>query len=322
MGVNKVTRFCKDCGKESRPQPPCYFNKRFPHGWKCAKCTHGDPEVRKRNSELRKKDWEDPEYRKKFSESQSKIKSTPEYREKISESIKKAKITPESRKKNSEALTRYHKENPERGKDHSNWMKKKFENPEELKKLIERGLKRYEDQTERMRTGESIKKAYDDKLINYAWYGHSFINRNPPKYCEMFERVKPRVKIFNIEINNGVLKCELCGKPILCNDNCHHVFYEKKTCCWVDDGGKYWTNLNAKDHHEKDYYIGENTNYFVMLCDNCHPKTNGNFKNRKNHADKFRELIDTKYNGKSYFTEEEMVEHGYIKVSKTKWEKK
>ena len=101
----------------------------------------------------------------------------------------------------------------------------------------------------------------------------------------------------------------------------HHVFYEKKTCCWIDDNGEYWTDLNIKSH-AKDYYIGDNPNYFALLCNSCHSGSNGCYENRKKHADLLRDIIDTKYGGKSYYTEEEMIEHGYVKISRTKWEKK
>ena len=147
-----------------------------------------------------------------------------------------------------------------------------------------------------------IKSNYDNQGF---WYGHPYINRETPKYCELFREVKPRVKAFNIKINNGVLMCEKCGEIITDGGHCHHVFYEKKTCCWVDNSSNYWTNLNAKDHKEKDYYIGENPNYFVMLCHTCHSSTNGKFEKRKKCADKFRELVDSKYKGKCYLTKEE-----------------
>lgn len=153
------------------------------------------------------------------------------------------------------------------------------------------------------------------------WYGNTTLKRsnngvNTPLYCELFSQVDPRVRAFQGNV------CLLCGKTERENGtrlNNHHVFYEKKTCCWIDENGEYWTNLNAKDHVEKDYYIGKNPNYFAMLCDKCHCSTNGGFENRKRNANNLRNIIDKKFGGKSYYTEEEMVENGYMKISKTKW---
>jgi hypothetical protein len=112
--------------------------------------------------------------------------------------------------------------------------------------------------------------------------------------------VNPRVHaFFNYE-------CCLCGKKE--NDKSHvghHVFYVKEACCWYDKSGVYYTNLNAKDHKENDYCIGENPNYFVILCNSCHGKTNGKFENRKKWADCFKNMINIKYGGKCYLTKEE-----------------
>jgi len=153
------------------------------------------------------------------------------------------------------------------------------------------------------------------------WYGHPTLkNSNNGKsriYCEKFEEVDPRVRAFQ-----GT-KCLLCEKTEEENGkrlHDHHAFYEKKTCCWLDDNNDYWTNLNVRGH-ERDYYIGTNPNYFALLCNECHGKTNGGYENRKFWANTLKNIIDTKFNGKSYYTEEEMIEHGYIKISRTKWEK-
>ena len=103
----------------------------------------------------------------------------------------------------------------------------------------------------------------------------------------MFKEVSPRVRVFQ---NN---KCMLCGKvEVGKRHHVHHVFYEKKTCCWVDDSGIYWTNLNAPNHKMKNYYIGNNPNYFALLCDKCHSKTNGTFKNRSKYANILSDIID------------------------------
>jgi hypothetical protein len=132
------------------------------------------------------------------------------------------------------------------------------------------------------------------------WFGKVTYNR-PPRYCEKWKDVNPRVHAF---FN---YKCVECGIPETNHSHIgHHVFYVKESCCWYNEDGLYFTNLNCKDHPELDYFIGENPNYFVILCSTCHGKTNGKFKNRKKWADHFRELIDMKFGGKCYFEKDEM----------------
>lgn len=120
------------------------------------------------------------------------------------------------------------------------------------------------------------------------------------QYCEIWKDVNPRVHAFY------GYKCVLCGQPENGRSHIgHHVFYVKEACCWYDESGVYYTNLNAVDHKENDYCIGRNPNYFVILCRSCHGKTNGYFANRKKYADLFKDMIDTYYEGKCYFTKEE-----------------
>jgi hypothetical protein len=133
------------------------------------------------------------------------------------------------------------------------------------------------------------------------WYGNVNYDTRSVQYCEKWKDVNPRVHaFFNYE-------CCLCGKKENGKSHIgHHVFYVKEACCWYNEDGTYYTNLNAPDHKEHDYCIGDNPNYFVILCPTCHGKTNGYFKNRKKWADHFRELIDKMHSGKCYFTKEEM----------------
>jgi hypothetical protein len=180
-------------------------------------------------------------------------------------------------------------------------------NPEHIKRVIEANRKQRENPI----YCENILILYTDQGF---WYGHPTINkkRASPKYCEIFKEVRPRVRVF---FNHT---CTMCGE-IETNvaHNVHHVFYEKKTCCWIDDDGKYWTNLNARDHN-----IGDSSNYFALLCDKCHGISGGKFENRKKYADYLRKVIDEEYDGKSYYTEEEMTNVGYLKISRTEWIKK
>jgi hypothetical protein len=135
------------------------------------------------------------------------------------------------------------------------------------------------------------------------WYGHPSISigSSRPIYCEMFGEVKPRVRAF---FNHA---CAKCGKVEGDKSyHVHHVFYEKKTCCWLDENEEYWTSLGIKSQ-KHEYYIGKNPNYFALLCDSCHGTTNGGYENRKKNANELKKLIDEKFGGKSYYSEEEMI---------------
>jgi hypothetical protein len=142
-----------------------------------------------------------------------------------------------------------------------------------------------------------------ESLGKQIWGSGTVIDaeNNLGRYCEKWKDVNPRVHAFFDR------KCVECGVPENGRSHIgHHVFYVKEACCLFNDDGIYYTNLNCKEHPEHNYFIGENPNYFVILCPTCHGRTNGNFENRKKWADHFKELIDTKYNGKCYFTKEEM----------------
>jgi hypothetical protein len=139
-----------------------------------------------------------------------------------------------------------------------------------------------------------------DNIRGGLWYGGVFYIKNKQKYCELWPDVNERVHAF------FDYKCVGCGTPEINRSHAgHHVFYVKNACCWFDKEGIYYTNLNAPNHIGNDYCIGDNPNYFVILCPKCHGETNGNFGNRKRWADYYKNLIDKEYGGKSYYTKEE-----------------
>lgn len=102
-------------------------------------------------------------------------------------------------------------------------------------------------------------------------------------YCEKFNRnFRKRVRAF---FGN---KCVYCGKTKVENNNknmsVHHVTYQKGICCDGDD-------INGR--------------LFVTLCDSHHPMTNAPRK-REYWKKYFTELIKEKYNGKCYYTKDEL----------------
>lgn len=185
-----------------------------------------------------------------------------------------------------------------------------IEDPHRTEKLRNAAL-------EQQRDPIYVEKQLIGRIGQGFWMGNPILSKDYHKtyYCEKFEEVDPRVRAFQ---GTTCLICEKSEKENGRRLHDHHAFYEKKTCCWIDNNGEYWTNLNVRGH-KQDYYIGDNPNYFALLCNECHGKTGGGYENRKFWADVLKNIIDTKFEGKSYYTEEEMIECGYVKISRTKW---
>jgi hypothetical protein len=117
-------------------------------------------------------------------------------------------------------------------------------------------------------------------------------------YCEKWtKKFKQRIIAF---FGNTCIECgEIPSKTL----RCHHVYYDKKACCAINEDGKYFSNLNIKGREHNFEIIGD-PNKFVPLCERCHNKTHGKNK-REFYARHFEEIINTQYNGKSYYTKEE-----------------
>ena len=225
---------------------------------------------------------------------------TEEYRRKLSEAAKRIQNDPERKSKQAELASKRFKGKPGiwTGKHLSENHKEKLSialskrilTDDHKKKISEsnKGIEHYE---------EWIIKEIESKIGGF-WYGN--VRYNGVHYCELWKDVNPRVHAF---FENKCVECEATMKAK--SHAGHHIFYVKRACCWHSEDGIYYTNLNAPDHPAKDYCIGENPNYFVILCNKCHSKTNGNYENRKKWADHFKQLIDMKYGGKCYLTKDE-----------------
>ena len=121
------------------------------------------------------------------------------------------------------------------------------------------------------------RKCHHEYLIgdkHHCWKGGISFG----EYCEKFNtKFKERVRAFwgrncgNCGINESELSKRL---------HVHHVYYNKDACC------------NDTSHR-----------MFIPLCASCHSKTN--IKDRDLWMEKFRDIINKNYNGKSYFSEEE-----------------
>lgn len=257
-------------------------------------------ESRKKMSESQKKKYENPEERRKCGDKRRGEKLTDNHRKNISRSLKGHIKSEDHRKHLSESQkgkpghipseeTKRRMSQSNKGKVRSEGTRKRIS---ESRKGIPNPMigKKHTDKTK-------IKQC--ESKVGGFWIGNI---RYPtsPIYCELWKDVNPRVHAF------FDYKCVLCGQPENGRSHIgHHVFYVKEACCWYSDEGIYYTNLNVRKHPAKDYYIGVNPNYFVILCNSCHSKTNGGFENRKRYANLFKQMIDDNYGGKSYLTKEE-----------------
>ena len=155
--------------------------------------------------------------------------------------------------------------------------------------------------TKRKETGRFCSMACHGKWMSKNRLGKNNTNwtGGPKDYCEKWTlEFRRRVRAF------FDYTCAECGTPQ--NENllhCHHVYYDKKACCNVNEDGKYFSNLGIKGNPFLFEIIGD-PNKFIALCDNCHKSTSGK-KNRAYWARHFEEIINNFYLGKSYFTREE-----------------
>ena len=105
---------------------------------------------------------------------------------------------------------------------------------------------------------------------NPAWLGGVSFGKYCPKFNDEF---KERVRAF------FDYKCLECGNSQNGEKlTVHHIQYNKQTCC---DGS---------------------VPMFAPLCRSCHAKTNFN---REQWEQKYADIIQTTYGGKSFFTKEE-----------------
>lgn len=112
----------------------------------------------------------------------------------------------------------------------------------------------------------------------------------------------------------------MCGE-VLYHPECHHVYWQKSSCCQnVDEMGELYFNIFGEKVNpeillisDKDKELEYGLNKFATLCNSCHGKVKGS-KNGKSRIDYIREIegiINTQYNGRSYYTKEEYWGNGY-----------
>lgn len=143
----------------------------------------------------------------------------------------------------------------------------------------------------RKKRSDALKgKLVGDKNPNWSGGGHT-------EYCEKWN--KPFRERIRAWFNHTCIECGAIQDGH--NFHCHHVYYDKKACCSIEENGMYKSNLGIKDAPKTFEIIGD-PNKFVLLCRYCHCRTNGS-KSRGQWARHFEEIINNYYGGKSYFTQ-------------------
>lgn len=167
--------------------------------------------------------------------------------------------------------------------------------PWELNHKINSSARRYCDEHKGTHNPTLFKNGEEHPLWNG---GISF-----GKYCPKFRDVRPRVRaFFNFQCMMPGCTCGGFTKDSNPQPVVHHVYYQKEACCYQEENGNFVFDLGKYG----EITVEGDPTKFVTLCGPAHSKTN---KNRLYWAKYFENLINTKYGGKSYFTEEEYLRY-------------
>lgn len=241
-------------------------------------------QFRERQSIAQKKAWENPELVAKQSALTKERWRNPEYRAHMLEISKNRWSDPEILSKSSESHKRMW-QNPEyRSK---RWWKRE----ELIAKHSEIAKRLHSDPEYRERHRNGTKRAWlipetrahmsevmKRRISDSRWYG-SVKYYEGSRYCEKWTKeLRERVRAY------FGYACVECGKTQKRNGkklSVHHVWYNKQTCC------------------------DSSPRSLVPLCKSCHMISNSNREYWSRH---YQDIIDIEYNGKCWFTREEMIE--------------
>jgi hypothetical protein len=264
-------------------------------------------------SESSKKTWENPEYRKRMSEVHTGKKQSPET---IAKRV--SKITGQQRVARRNCII-CGKEFCRKGKKNETakfcsfsckgqWMSKNsigekgahWQGGGITKKCKECG-KEF-----RVEKNQDQRARFCSLSCKGVWSSKNLVGENNPNWTGGY---KDYCEKWNLEFRRRIrsffdYKCAECGTPqnkkLL---HCHHVYYDKKSCCSVNENGIYFSNLGIKGQPSSFEIIGD-PNKFITLCDSCHSKSSGK-KMREYWARHFEAIINNYYLGRSYLTKEE-----------------
>lgn len=198
-----------------------------------------------------------------------KIRWTPEQRKQMGDKQRGRKLSEEHKKKISKGNKGRVFDQETRLKI-SNTLMGHPVSQEQIEKQRQKLIGKKMSDLHRIRTTEA--------LLGGFWYGNVRYS-DYPLYCELWTpEFRERVRAF------FDFKCVECGTPQNGKRyNVHHVHYDKKVCC------------------KKNEEVGDRK--FVLLCKSCHTKTNFNREFWEKH---FTDMINGYYQGKCYFTKDEI----------------
>lgn len=222
------------------------------------------------------------------------VKKSPRFSEASIETLRKLALDPSSPLRRPEVIAKrkMRLKDPDIKKKHAIAVKIGMSKPEVKAKFLGKNnpVFRHEDTIQKIREFR-ILSTHD------IWYGGVTYDDGRKNYCEKWnDDLRERIRAFwgyRSPLSQRTAKD--CKGVLLC---CHHVYYQKRACCyWDEDTNGYFTMVDGTKH----YIIG-NPNKFVPLTRSEHSKTS---HNKLWWMKFFETMIEEDYNGKSYFTKEE-----------------
>jgi len=202
--------------------------------------------------------------------------------------------------------------------EHRAVMKKFYEDPE----ARERQSAAQNDPEVKARKSAAQKEARNDpevKLKHKESHVGGFCIQNitydeRKKYCELWNpNLWQRIDACqgNRSIISGKTKEENGGRAL----SRHHVYWQEKACCvWDEDAHGYYAMIDIGTKSKPEmykHYINGSPNKFVLLTHEEHGMIRGNKKlgtTKLTWIKTLEDLIETKLDGKCFYTEEEYAE--------------
>jgi hypothetical protein len=261
---------------------------------------------RQKNKEANQRHAQDPDWICKNRECVQKNTPESEWRKKQRCGIQKRSLNPVWRQKNKEANQR-HAQDPDWICKHREGIQRKYNEDVIYKQKMANNAR------ERANSYEWLLKNKEARVGGF-WYGNVNYHGERKKYCELWNKdLWRRIDAFqnHQSILSGKTKEDNGGHAL----SRHHVYWQEKACCvWDEDTQGYYAMINIgtnKNPNMYKYYIDGDPNKFVLLTRSEHAMI---AKDKIKWIKIFEELINSKFNGKCYYTKEE-----YIILQTNKW---
>ena len=302
-----------------------------------------NPEYAKAVGEVTRNNWKKPEYRNIVTEAARtniiKRRSDPEVAKKLDDQLRernKIQWTDPEYVEKMERLNKDRWKDPEFYKMMSEVSKNNWKDPEYAKMMSKVAKKNWKDPEFYKMMSEMSKingkkrlgkKLSEENCISMSMRYQGITNRSDwigylteTLYCKLFT---PEFKLRQYEISDYT--CILCNTRVE-KPHCHHVYEQKASCCQnIDDqGDMFFTIRNQKFYPyilpmaDKEKELEYGLNKFAVLCNKCHGKVKGkkNGESVFDYIHEIEQIINTKYNGRSYYTREEYWGNGYYQYLK------